>query len=91
MDERVESETGAATLTEVLQERIRQDIILGTLEPGAKLRLERLSKAYGASVSTLRETTLADLVRSAAQPALPAGAILPTLEIGRPQTMTTGA
>ncbi len=42
-------------------------------------------------VSTLRETTLADLVRSAAEPALPAGAMLPTLDIGRPQTMTTGA
>jgi GntR family transcriptional regulator, carbon starvation induced regulator len=56
LDDRVESEVGAATLTEALQERIRQDIILGTLEPGVKLRLERLSKAYGASVSTLRET-----------------------------------
>jgi len=51
-----DSHNGAATLTEALKERIRQDIIVGTLAPGAKLRLERLSKAYGASVSTLRET-----------------------------------
>ena len=56
MSDRAESENAAATLTEALQARIRQDIILGTLAPGAKLRLERLSKAYGASVSTLRET-----------------------------------
>lgn len=35
--------------------RIRSDIIFGQLAPGARLRLERLSDAYGASVSTLRE------------------------------------
>jgi Rrf2 family transcriptional regulator, cysteine metabolism repressor len=47
-------------------------------------------------VSTLRETTLADLVLSAAkpasQPAMPAGAILPTLDLApQPQPLTTGA
>ena len=46
----------AATLTEALQDRIRQDIILGALKPGAKLKLEALSKVYGVSVNTLRET-----------------------------------
>jgi len=46
----------AATLTEALQDRIRQDIILGALKPGAKLKLEPLSKAYDVSVNTLRET-----------------------------------
>lgn len=38
----------------VLQQ-IRSDIIRGTLQPGQRLRLARLSEAYGASVSTLRE------------------------------------
>ena len=46
----------AATLTEALQDRIRQDIILGALKPGARLKLEALSKVYGVSVNTLRET-----------------------------------
>jgi GntR family carbon starvation induced transcriptional regulator len=47
---------GAATLTEALQDRIRQDIILGALKPGTKLKLDPLSKAYDVSVNTLRET-----------------------------------
>ena len=46
---------GAATLTEALHERIRQDIILGALQPASKLKLEKLSKSYGVSVNTLRE------------------------------------
>jgi DNA-binding GntR family transcriptional regulator len=36
--------------------RIRNDVIFGTLEPGQKLKLEKMSVAYGTSVSTLRET-----------------------------------
>jgi len=56
MSDGAERAAGSATLTEALQERIRQDIILGALEPGSKLRLERLRKIYGASVNTLRET-----------------------------------
>jgi DNA-binding GntR family transcriptional regulator len=36
--------------------RIRTDLIFGTLEPGQKLKLEKMSVAYGTSVSTLRET-----------------------------------
>ena len=47
---------GAATLTEALHERIRQDIILGALQPASKLKLEKLSKSYGVSVNTLRES-----------------------------------
>jgi GntR family carbon starvation induced transcriptional regulator len=47
---------GAATLTEALHEKIRQDIILGALQPAAKLKLDQLSKVYGVSVNTLRET-----------------------------------
>jgi GntR family carbon starvation induced transcriptional regulator len=47
---------GAATLTEALHERIRQDIILGALQPAAKLKLEKLSKSYQVSVNTLRES-----------------------------------
>lgn len=35
--------------------RIRTDIVFGRLEPGRKLRLDRLRDSYGASVSTLRE------------------------------------
>ena len=35
--------------------RIRFDIIRGRLQPGEKLRLERLREAYGVSVTTLRE------------------------------------
>jgi GntR family transcriptional regulator, carbon starvation induced regulator len=46
----------AQTLTEALQDRIRQDIILGTLKPGSKLKLEALSNIYNVSVNTLRET-----------------------------------
>lgn len=47
---------GGSTLTETIQDRIRQDIILGALQPAAKLRLEHLSRSYGASVGTLRES-----------------------------------
>jgi DNA-binding GntR family transcriptional regulator len=35
---------------------IRDDILRGRLHPQARLRMERLRAAYGASVSTLRET-----------------------------------
>lgn len=56
MDDRIDKAAGAPTLTEALFERLRQDIILGVQPPGAKLRLEKLSKAYEVSVNTLRET-----------------------------------
>ena len=48
----------ATTLTEALQDRIRQDIILGALKPGAKLKLEPLSKAYDVSVNTDRKSVV---------------------------------
>lgn len=37
-------------------QRIKKDIIFGTLKPGAKLKLDALKKRYEASLSTLRET-----------------------------------
>ena len=37
-------------------ERIKKDIIFGTLAPGSKLKLDALKQQYEASVSTLRET-----------------------------------
>jgi len=43
------------TIGENAYRRIRSDIIFGRLEPGQKLKLERLRDAYGASISTLRE------------------------------------
>ena len=46
----------SSTLVESLRERLRQDIILGALPPGAKLKLEPLSRRYDVSVNTLRET-----------------------------------
>ncbi len=55
-DEPVTRNGGAATLAGALYERLRQDIILGVLPPAAKLKLEKLSKAYEVSVNTLRET-----------------------------------
>jgi len=56
MDERNAKTGGAPTLTETLHELLRHDIILGVLPPGAKLKLEKLSKTYDVSVNTLRET-----------------------------------
>ena len=56
MDDRSAKTAPAATLAEALHERLRQDIILGVLPPSAKLKLEKLSKAYEVSVNTLRET-----------------------------------
>jgi len=43
------------TVGESAFRRIKTDIIFGRLEPGRKLKLEKLGVAYGASVSTLRE------------------------------------
>ena len=43
------------TASEACYRAVRRDIILGKLEPTARLRLERLRESYGASVSTLRE------------------------------------
>jgi DNA-binding GntR family transcriptional regulator len=45
----------ATSIADRAYERIRSDIIFGRLSPGAWLRLDRLARDYGASVSTLRE------------------------------------
>ena len=53
-------QTGAgeepATLTEAVHARIRGDILLGVLRPGARLKLDALRADYDASINTLRET-----------------------------------
>lgn len=46
---------GGATVGDTAYRRIRHDIIFGTLQPGTRLRPERLRVPYGASISTLRE------------------------------------
>lgn len=46
----------ATTLTEVVYGRLRNDILLGVLRPGDKLKLDALRLQYDASVNTLRET-----------------------------------
>jgi len=56
MDDRTAKIGGQPTLAEALHERLRRDIILGVLPPAAKLKLEKLSKAYDVSINTLRET-----------------------------------
>jgi DNA-binding GntR family transcriptional regulator len=43
------------TVGEAAYRRIRSDIVFGRLCPGEKLRLDRVSEAYGVSISTLRE------------------------------------
>jgi GntR family carbon starvation induced transcriptional regulator len=49
------SETTRGTVGDTVLQRIRSDIIRGGLQPGQRLRLERLRQSYGASVTTLRE------------------------------------
>src|SRR5918997_6590256 len=48
-------ELTAASIADRAYEKVRTDIIFGRLEPGTRLRLDRLAQTYGASVSTLRE------------------------------------
>jgi DNA-binding GntR family transcriptional regulator len=45
----------ATSIADRAYDRIRSDIVFGRLAPGARLRLDRLARDYGASVSTLRE------------------------------------
>ena len=45
----------ATSISDKAYDQIRKDIIFGRLIPGQKLRLDRLTRQYGASVSTLRE------------------------------------
>jgi len=46
---------GAKTQIEQVYQRLRKDIITGTLAPGSKLPVEHLRGLYGAGASTLRE------------------------------------
>jgi DNA-binding GntR family transcriptional regulator len=43
------------TMTQSLVERLRADILAGTLEPGARLKLPALSERYGTSLIPIRE------------------------------------
>lgn len=45
----------ATSISDKAYDQIRRDIIFGRLKPAQKLRLDRLARQYGASVSTLRE------------------------------------
>ena len=45
----------AETVGDVVYARLRSDILFGHLPPGDRLRLEGISRRYGASVSTMRE------------------------------------
>jgi DNA-binding GntR family transcriptional regulator len=58
MDDGGKAESGAqpGTLTEATYARLRNDILLGVLRPGHKLKLESMRQHYDASVNTLRET-----------------------------------
>jgi DNA-binding GntR family transcriptional regulator len=59
MDEAENLPDGAGqpgTLTEAIYGRLRNDILLGVLRPGDKLKLDALRQRYDASVNTLRET-----------------------------------
>ena len=47
--------TTAETIGETAYRRIRADIIFGVLQPGQRLKLEKISEVYGTSISTLRE------------------------------------
>jgi len=45
----------AETVSDIVFRQIRQDIISGTLAPGAKIKLEQAKERYSISVSSLRE------------------------------------
>ena len=46
---------GGETVGETAYRRLRADILFGRLRPGEKLKLDRVSEMYGASISTMRE------------------------------------
>src|SRR5215210_9138499 len=50
-----DGDSPAETVGEVAYRRMRADIIFGRLAPGEKLKLDRVSRSYGTSVSTMRE------------------------------------
>lgn len=49
------AETVALSVGETAYARIRSDIVFGTIEPGQKLRLDRMKQDYEVGVGTLRE------------------------------------
>lgn len=51
-----DSNGAGQTLTEAIYTRIRNDILMGQLRPGGRLKLDHLRETYDASVNTLRET-----------------------------------
>src|SRR5215207_383390 len=50
-----EADTSAETAGEKTYRKIRSDILFGRLQPGDKLKLDKLKADYSTSVSTLRE------------------------------------
>ena len=56
MSEEQAKPEGPTTIAEQLYARLRRDVIMGSLEPGARLKLEKLSKSYEVSINTMRET-----------------------------------
>ena len=56
MQDASNADRAAETVGDSAYRRIRNDVIFGTLEPGQKLKLEKMSVAYGTSINTLRET-----------------------------------
>jgi DNA-binding GntR family transcriptional regulator len=56
MQDSMNADAVPETVGDSAYRRIRLDLVFGRLEPGQKLKLEKMSLAYGTSVSTLRET-----------------------------------
>ncbi|MDD3517307.1 MAG: FCD domain-containing protein [Chromatiales bacterium] len=52
---RADATASPRTLTDLAYARLRDDIVHGRLEPGAKLRVEHLKKLYGVGATPLRE------------------------------------
>ena len=59
MDQKIDISPAAdgpsLSLTSQIYQRIRSDIIVGTLEPGLKLKIEELRQSYGTGASPVRE------------------------------------
>jgi len=51
----VEDESRKGTLTTQVYLQLRRDVLSGVLEPGRKLRIEELARAYGSGSSPVRE------------------------------------
>ena len=55
MSEKAPEGNGRSSMTDQAFQRLRTDILHGRLEPGSRLRVETLSKAYGVSSGVIRE------------------------------------